>query len=561
MRDCCGTSELRRYLDGDLDAAEDRLLAHVELCTACQDQLERLTAGCPVLGEAAVFDTMRCDAGASTDRPATDGWIAPGSRAEMPPGSAGGGPGWDATGASILAAAAVAAGGTEGSPGGGDTEYDPERTASITAGAQEVPPAGGESGRECWPSVAGYEVLEKLGEGGMGVVYKARHRGLNRLVALKMIRGGGHARAEEFARFRIEAEAVARLDHPNIIQIYDIGEADGLPFVALELLEGGSLDDRLAATPQPSREAAERMRILARAIGVAHAAGIVHRDLKPGNVLYTADGVLKISDFGLAKRVDSDARQTLSGQIMGSPSYMAPEQAKGNSRDVAPAADVYALGAILYEMLTGRPPFKGSTPMETVRQVIDDDPVAPSRLVPRVPRDLETICLKCLQKDPARRYGSAPALAEDLERYLHGETITARRTPAWERAAKWARRRPAAALLWTAAVLLVAGAIAGLFAYQESRLRHTGTIATALDEGSRLERQADSARIPPEFRAVQSGVSGLLPQLKGLDDDPRIKAAPRPSRVEVECRDDTARSIRIATGPTRAAGRRPASVR
>jgi serine/threonine protein kinase len=203
----------------------------------------------------------------------------------------------------------------------------------------------------------------------MGVVYQARHLGLNRLVALKMIRGGSQARPEHFVRFRVEAEAVARLRHPHILQIYDIGEAGGLPFVALELLEGGSLDDRLAGTPQPGRRAAELLITLARAVHVAHQAGIIHRDLKPSNVLYTSDGVPKITDFGLAKRIDADAVQTESGQIMGSPSYMAPEQARGRSRNVGPAADVYALGAILYDALTGRPPFKGETPLETVRPV------------------------------------------------------------------------------------------------------------------------------------------------------------------------------------------------
>ena len=211
----------------------------------------------------------------------------------------------------------------------------------------------------------------------MGVVYKANHQGLKRLVALKMIRSGGQARADLVARFRTEAEAVARIRHPNILQIYDIGEANGLPFVALELLEGGSLGDRLAGAPQPARQAAELVMMLARAVHVAHEAGIVHRDLKPSNVLYAFDGIPKITDFGLAKRIDSDDGHTESGQVMGSPSYMAPEQAKGHSRNVGPAADVYALGAILYEMLTGRPPFKGETPIETIRQVIDDDPVAP----------------------------------------------------------------------------------------------------------------------------------------------------------------------------------------
>ena len=206
------------------------------------------------------------------------------------------------------------------------------------------------------PEIPGYELFETLGEGGMGVVYKARQIGLNRLVALKMIIGGSHSHSNLLARFRVEAEAVARIRHPNILQIYDIGEVDGLPFVSLELLEGGGLDDRLAGTPQPGRSGSELVATLARAIHAAHQAGIVHRDLKPTNVLFTAGGVPKITDFGLAKRLESDSQQTETGQIMGSPSYMAPEQASGQTKDVGPSADVYALGAILYEMLTGRLP-------------------------------------------------------------------------------------------------------------------------------------------------------------------------------------------------------------
>ena len=277
-----------------------------------------------------------------------------------------------------------------------------DRTVSQSGPSAPSPRAIPDRSRTDRPRIPGYEILEKLGEGGMGIVYKARQQGLNRLVALKMIIGGSHVRVDHLARFRIEAEAVARLRHPNILQIYDIGEVDGLPFVSLELLEGGGLDDRLAGTPQPGGQAAELMVTLALAVHAAHQAGIVHRDLKPTNVLFTSDGVPKITDFGLAKRLESDSQQTETGQIMGSPSYMAPEQASGHTKDVGPAADVYALGAILYEMLTGRPPFKGETPMDTVRQVIDDDPVPPSRLVPRVARDLETICLKCLQQGTAK---------------------------------------------------------------------------------------------------------------------------------------------------------------
>ena len=289
-----------------------------------------------------------------------------------------------------------------------------------------------------YPKVDGYDILTELGHGGMGVVYKANQRRLSRMVALKMIRAGSLAKPEDRARFRVEAEAVAELRHPNIIQIYDIGEVGALPFVALELLEGGSLDDLLAGTPQPGRSSATMVATLARAIHAAHQAGIIHRDLKPSNVLFAAEGTPKITDFGLAKRLDEDG-YTKSGQVLGSPSYIPPEQAGGGAKKVGPAADVYALGAILYEMLTGRPPFKGTTPVETVMQVLNEDPVPPCRLQSQVPRDLETICLKCLAKEPNKRYVSAEALADDLDRYLADEPILARRTPLWERGLKWAQ--------------------------------------------------------------------------------------------------------------------------
>ena len=277
-------------------------------------------------------------------------------------------------------------------------------------------------GKAGWPEIADYDILAELGRGGMGVIYQARQRQLNRLVALKMIRAGLQAEPKDLDRFRLEAEAVARLHHANIVQIHDIGEVAGLPFVTLELLEGGSLADRLAGTPQQGRYAAELMITLARAIHAAHQAGIVHRDLKPSNVLFDRDGTPKIVDFGLAKRLEVEDGHTVSGQVMGTPSYMAPEQALGLTRQIGPPADIYALGAILYEMLTGRPPFKGPTVTETLRQVIYEEVVPPSRLQSRVSRDLETICLKCLAKEPSKRYVSADALADDLRRYLAGQT-------------------------------------------------------------------------------------------------------------------------------------------
>jgi serine/threonine protein kinase len=275
------------------------------------------------------------------------------------------------------------------------------------------------------PDVAGYEIMEVIGHGGMGVVYKARQIGLNRLVALKMVLAGASASPQDLARFRTEAEAVAQLAHPSIVQIYEIGEQNGCPYLALEYISGGSLAQQLDGTPVPAKQAAELVMALAHAVHHAHQRGIVHRDLKPANVLLLADGTPKIADFGLAKRADSDYAHTQSGAILGSPSYMAPEQASGSIHKIGPATDVYALGVILYELLTGRPPFKGASLMETIEQVREHDPAPPRSLQPKIPRELEIICLKCLEKQPQRRYSSASALADDLHSFLRGDPITA----------------------------------------------------------------------------------------------------------------------------------------
>ncbi len=305
------------------------------------------------------------------------------------------------------------------------------------------------------PKIAGYEVEAVLGKGGMGVVFKAKHLKLNRTVALKMLLSGGFAGREERLRFQREAEAVAGLRHPNIVQVFDVGDFDGRPYFTMEFVEGGTLAELLAGTPQPARQAAARVETLARAIQAAHDGGIVHRDLKPANVLLTADGTAKITDFGLARRLQSDELLTFTGARVGTPSYMAPEQAAGKPSAVGPATDVYALGVILYEMLTGRPPFRAESPLETERQVIAVEPAAPSRLNARVPRDLETICLKCLQKDPRRRYGTAADLADDLGRFQRTEPILARRAGPFERTFKWANRhRSLAAALVSGALLL-----------------------------------------------------------------------------------------------------------
>jgi tetratricopeptide (TPR) repeat protein len=306
------------------------------------------------------------------------------------------------------------------------------------------------------PAVPGYEVLGELGRGGMGVVYQARHLSLQRVVALKMILSGGHAGPEELARFRAEAEAQARLQHPNIVQIYEVGEAGGRPYVALEYVDGGSLAQRLAGTPQPARPAAQLVETLARAVHHAHQCGLIHRDLKPANVLVTADGTPKVTDFGLAKRLDVGAGPTRTGDVLGTPSYMAPEQAAGRGKEIAPATDVYALGAILYELLTGRPPFLAETPLETLVQVQSQEPVPPRRLQPKTPRDLETICLKCLQKEPRKRYADAEALADDLGRFLADRPIQARPVGQAGRLWRWCRRKPAVAALGAALLLGVA---------------------------------------------------------------------------------------------------------
>jgi serine/threonine-protein kinase len=314
--------------------------------------------------------------------------------------------------------------------------------------------------REALPVIAGYKIFEVLGRGGMGVTYKAWQVGLKRLVALKMIRSDLDADPGQLQRFRVEAEAVGRLQHPNIVQIYEIGEQDGRSYLALEYVAVSGLDSKYGNTPQEARPAAELVRTVAQAIHSAHQRGIIHRDLKPANVLLTEEGVPKITDFGLAKVLDGgNSEHTQSGTILGTPSYMAPEQAGGRAKAVGPAADVYALGAILYYLLTGQAPFKGQTPVETLRQVLSEEPTAFAQLHLRVPRDLETICLKCLEKDPSRRYPSAEELADDLRRFLEGHPILARPVSPAERCWRWCRRNPGLAGSLAALVLLFASSL------------------------------------------------------------------------------------------------------
>jgi hypothetical protein len=389
-------------------------------------------------------------------------------------------------------------------------------------------PAPGGTAAEGWPTIAGYEVLGELGRGGMGVVYRARQVRLGRVVALKVLLAGAHAGEQERARFKAEAEAVARLQHPHIVQIYEVGEEEGRPYLALEHVDGGSLADRLRGTPLPAREAAGLVETLARAVHAAHEKGVVHRDLKPANVLLTADGTPKLTDFGLAKRLDVAIGQTHSGAIVGTPSYMAPEQAGGPPRQVGPAADVHALGAVLYELLTGRPPFAAETPLDTLLRVVGEEPVPPGRLRPGLPRDLETVCLKCLEKDPQRRYATAALLADDLRRFQNHEPIRARPLGPWGRGLKWARRRPAwAALLGVIVLAGLALAAAGLLSNAALRASAERERLRALDAetNQRLAEEQErvtrrhlyATRINVAQRLWQEGeVAAMLDVLQGL---------------------------------------------
>jgi serine/threonine-protein kinase len=385
-----------------------------------------------------------------------------------------------------------------------DLEARKAASATATVGfsigeAAEANPAGD------GPVVAGYIILGQLGRGGMGVVYKARQRGLNRLVALKMVLAGAHADSNQLARFQIEAEAVAKLQHPNIVQIHEVGEHDGMPFFSLEFVDGGPLDRKLGGKPQAPRAAAQLCATLARAMHFAHEQGIIHRDLKPANVLMTVDGIPKITDFGLAKRLEEeeDSSQTKTGTIMGTPSYMAPEQARGNVHELGPHSDLYSLGAMLYEFITGKPPFRGRTPMDTVVMVTREEVVAPSRLQPDVPRDLETICIKCLQKEPAKRYASCYELAEDLNRFLIGEPIQARPVGNIERVVRWCRRNPGWAAMWggIAALLLL---LAGGSLYAAITINAAKEEA---DENARIAKENEEQAKRNEEKAKEFGTS------------------------------------------------------
>jgi len=410
---------------------------------------------------------------------------------------------------------------------GGDAEAEKAYESVSTIHDQSYTPPS----RMGKPDVPGYAIIAELGRGGLGVVYLARQIRLNRLCALKMILAGEHATPESVARFYAEAAAVARMRHPNIVQIYSIGEHEGRPYLELEYVSGGSLAERLKGSPRPPAYAAWLVEILARAIHEAHHRGIVHRDLKPANVLIAYDETPMIGDFGLAKALDVEASLTQAQAIVGTPAYMAPEQAEGESLELGPAADIYSLGVILYELLTGRPPFQAATVLEILGKVKSAEPVAPSRLRPGVPRDLETICLVCLRKEPRRRYASAEVLAEDLRRFTNREPILGRRTGPVERAWRWAGRNRAVAGMAAAvaALLVVATLIAtvaavkyGSMARVERDLRSKAELAERqAEDKARAEARANellevalySGRIALAEREWTASNVGLVEEL------------------------------------------------
>jgi serine/threonine-protein kinase len=421
------------------------------------------------------------------------------------------------------------------------------RTEPTAAGDGAGPPVPGVR-----PVLHAYEILGELGRGGMGVVYKARQVTLDRLVAVKIMNAACESE-EVRTRFLAEAPLVARLQHPHVVQVFDFGDLDGRPYLVMELVGGGSLARKAAHTPQPPREAARLVEQLARALEHAHARGVIHRDLKPDNILLAEDGTPKVADFGLAKQLGS--ARTVTGAILGTPSYMAPEQAEGDPHAVGVPADVYGLGAILYELLTGRPPFKGATMLETLAQVKTREPVRPRQLRPGIPRDLETVCLHCLHKEPGRRYPSAAALADDLARFLDDQPVRARPVGAAARAWRWCRRRPREAILGGVALLTVLCLLAGGFwvilqrnqqaAQREALLAQAGQLVKEAEEAvAALQKQTERPLGRP--RALQAPAAVAVHKaealLQGLDGDPALSARLGAARqaLDSEARTDAA---------------------
>ena len=480
MGDCPPAEDLERLLGEVLTDAERRPIeAHVEDCTSCQETLHDLAQNTPgpaashlrsALAEPTVPEPVREE----------EAFLERLKRRVM-------------------------TGGSDGRPGGHESAELPE--------------------------VVGYEILGEMGRGAVGVVYRARHRELDRPVALKMIMARPHLSPEARRRFRVEAQAIARLEHPNIVHVYEIGEQSGCPYLALELVEGRNLADRLAGVPHPADESARIVATLARAVDYAHRHGVIHRDLKPANILMAADGTAKITDFGLAKILPApgvaEDRMTQSGMILGTPAYLAPEQARGQVREVGPVTDIYSLGAILYELLTGRPPFLGISPMETLLQAAYQEPVSLARSVARVPRDLDTICMKCLEKYPAKRYPTAAELAEDLGRFLDHEPIRARPVGHLERTLRRARRHPLQASVLAGILSLALTLVGGGLWLARQRTMADRMVAQALNEAARLQREFSWAEAGAELERAREHLAYETPA------DIREPPGPGPSRPRV----------------------------
>src|SRR5881396_3570013 len=356
-----------------------------------------------------------------------------------------------------------------------------------------------------------YELLEEVGRGGQGVVFRARQKSLNRTVALKVISLGQWASKAHLKRFRREAEAAASLDHSSIVPIYEVGEREGACYFSMRFVEGGQLDEVVKRAPISIRQAAELIAKVARTVHYAHEHGILHRDIKPGNILLDQRGEPHLTDFGLARLVESESTVTRTLEVLGTPSYMAPEQAVGNNAAIGSVTDVYGLGAVLYQLLTGQPPFAGGTTYETIRLLLEREPRQPRLLNPKIDRDLSTICLKCLEKDPKGRFSSALALAEDLERWLKHEPIRAHRTGIFTRGKKWVRRNPTSALLATSLVGLAAAA--GWIVWKSEFIRHPVTNGVAVLPFENLSGNPDNAYfadgIQDEILTRVSKISGL----------------------------------------------------
>ena len=342
--------------------------------------------------------------------------------------------------------------------------------------------------------IGNYLILGEIARGGMGVIYKARQEPVDRVVALKMILSGQHASDQQIKRFYSEAQASAKLNHPSIVPIYEVGQLDGCPYFSMEFIDGDSLADKIRDRPLTSRQAAEYLQELAEAIAYAHDSGVLHRDIKPSNVLINGQNRVKITDFGLAKQVENESELTASGAILGTPSYMPPEQAIGDKSAVTVASDIYSLGATLYALLTSRPPFQAPSTSQTMMQVIEGVPVPPRQLNASIDPDLETICLKCLAKVPHLRYASAQHLANDLRRYLHGETILARRVTLYEKSWRWCRRNP----IPTALAGAILFGIVALFSAIVMNAR-SQRITRMAELEHRFEARLDTPSLSPDY--------------------------------------------------------------